>query len=156
MSEDKAMNEEIMAEDWVDEEDKATTAKIGVYRHWQFTLRDLQWKAEEVEYNLEQQRYERDVLQRLFEAAQDERERKHWQKLIAKVNKGLSITEAKQAKLAQKAAYCEAALALIRSDLEAEGIDPDTWEEDFFGDEFEDEFEDEEDFGDFDEDEIPF
>ncbi|HOT90485.1 MAG TPA: hypothetical protein PLJ78_11790 [Anaerolineae bacterium] len=150
------MSEEIVAEDMMMEEDKAATAKIGVYRQWQFALHDIQWKMEEIEYNLERQRYERDVLQRLYDATQDDRERKHWQKLIAGINKALSVTEAKQAKLAQKAAYCEAALALIRGDLEAEGIDPDTWEEDFFGDEFDDEFEDEEDFGDFDEDEIPF
>ena len=131
------------------EEDKTTSAKIGVCRHWTVNLRDIQWEIEEFEYGLECQRYERDVTQRLYNATEDEKERKHWQKQINRIDKAISATETELTKLQKQIAYCEAMLAVIRSDLEAEGIDPDACDLDefLFGDEFDE---------DFDEDDIPF
>lgn len=124
---------------------KTASAKVGVYRHWMVTLRDIEWEVEEFEYDLEYQRYEMDVTQRLHDATEDDKERKHWQKQIARINKAMANTEAELAKVQKQAAYCEAMLALIRGDLEAEGVDPDACEPDefFFTD-------------DFDDDEIPF
>ncbi len=131
------------------EENKTTSVKIGVFRHWMVTLRDIQWEIEEFEYDLEYQRYEMDVTQRLHDATEDDKERKHWQKQIARINKAMANTEAELVKVQRQAAYCNAMLALIRGDLEAEGIDPDACDLDeyFFTDDFDDEFDD---------DEIPF
>lgn len=128
---------------------KTASAKIGVYRHWMVTLRDIQWEIEEFEYDLEYQRYEMDVTQRLLDATADDKERKHWQKQIARISKAMANTEAELAKVQKQATYCEAMLALIRGDLEAEGIDPEACDLDeyFFTDEFDDEFDD---------DDIPF
>lgn len=128
---------------------KTTSAKVGVYRHWMVTLRDIQWEIEEFEYDLEYQRYEMDVTQRLHDATEDDKERKHWQKQIARISKAMANTEAELAKVQKQADYCEAMIAIIRGDLEAEGIDPDACDLDeyFFTDEFDDEFDD---------DDIPF
>jgi hypothetical protein len=135
------------------EENKTASVKIGVFRHWMMTARDIQWEIEEFEYDLEYQRYEIDVTQRLYDATEDDKARKHWQKQITRTNKATAATEADLAKVQKQAAYCEAILALIRGDLEAEGIDPEACDLDdyFFTDDFDDEFNDE-----FDEDEIPF
>jgi len=131
------------------EENKTTSAKIGVYRHWMVTLRDIQWEIEEFEYDLEYQRYEMDVTQRLHDATEDEKERKHWQKQIARINKAMAVTEAELVKVQKQAAYCEAMIALIRGDLEAVGVDPDACDLDeyYFTDVYDD---------DFDGDDIPF
>jgi len=128
-----------------DEISRMTSAKVGVYRHWMVTLRDIQWEVEEFEYDLEYQRYEIDVTQRLLDAAEDDKERKHWQKQIARINKAMANTEAELGKVQKQAAYCEAMIAIIQGDLEAAGIDPDDCDLDefFFTDEFDD-------------DEIPF
>ena len=132
------------------EDNKMTTIKLDVYRHWIFSLTDTQYKIEEFEFDLEYQLYERDVTQRLYDATQDEKERQHWQKQIDRINKAMVATEARLAKRQQKAAYCEAVIAVIRADLVAEGIDPDACDlDDFFPD---DEFLDDE----FSEDELPF
>ncbi|MEJ5312121.1 MAG: hypothetical protein WHX52_20330 [Anaerolineae bacterium] len=128
---------------------KTASAKIGVYRHWMVTLRDIQWELEALEYDREYQRYEMDVTRRLHDATEDEKERKHWQKQIARISKAMANTEAELAKVQKQAAYCEAMLALIRGDLEAEGIDPEACDSDEY--DFTDEFDDE-----FDEDDIPF
>ena len=124
---------------------KTTSAKMGVYRHWTVTLCDIQWEIEEFEYDLEYERYELDVTQRLCDAIEDEKDRKHWQKQIARINKALTATEAELAKAQKQVAYCEAMLAVIRGDLEAAGIDPDACDMSgyFFTD-------------DFDDDDIPF
>lgn len=129
---------------------KTSSAKLDVYRHWMVTLRDIQWKMEGLEYDLECQRYESDVTQRLYDATEDEKERKHWQKQIARIHKAMATTEAELAKTQRQAAYCEAMIALIRGDLEAEGIDPDTCDLDefAFNEEFNDEF--------YNDDDIPF
>jgi septal ring factor EnvC (AmiA/AmiB activator) len=126
------------------EVDMKTSVKIGVFRHWTLTWQDIQYEIEEFEYNLEYQRYERDVTQRLIEATEDEKERKHWQKQIARIDKAIANTEADLVKAQKQATYCEAMLAIIRGDLEAEGIDPDDCDptEYFFTDEFDDEFDD--------------
>ncbi len=128
-----------------DEISRMTSAKVGVYRHWMVTLRDIQWEVEEFEYDLEYQRYEIDVTQRLLDAAEDDKERKHWQKQIARINKAMANTEAELGKVQKQAAYCEAMIAIIQGDLEAAGIDPDDCDLDefFFT-------------GEFDDDEIPF
>ncbi|HQE91317.1 MAG TPA: hypothetical protein PLH19_06980 [Anaerolineae bacterium] len=131
------------------EESKATAAKIGVFKHWTMTLRDIQWEIEEYEYDLEYQRYEIDVTQRLHDATADDKARKHWQKQSAKINKALVTTETDLAKARQQAAYSEAMLALLRQDLSAAGIDPDACNpDDFYCDEAFD--------AEFDADEIPF
>ena len=61
----------------------------------------------------------------------------------------MANTEAELAKVQKQAAYCESMIAIIRGDLEAEGIDPEACDLDeyFFTDEFDDEFDD---------DDIPF
>ena len=135
------------------EENKTAAVKIGVFRHWIVTSHDIQWEIGEYQYDLEYQLYERDVTQRLYKATEDEKERKHWQKQIDRIDKALSGTEMELAKMQKQATYCEAMLAIIRSDLEAEGIDPDTCdlEEFLFDDEIDDEFD-----VDFDEDDVPF
>jgi septal ring factor EnvC (AmiA/AmiB activator) len=132
--------------------DRKTSVKIGVFRHWMLTLQDVLYEIEEFEYDLEYQRYESDVTQRLIEATEDDKERKHWQKQIARINKAMADTEANLVKTQKQATYCEAMIAIIRGDLEAEGIDPNACDLDeyFFTDEFDDEFDEE-----FD-DEIPF
>lgn len=119
---------------------KTTSAKIGVYRHWMVTLCDIQWEVEEYEYDLEYQRYELDVTQRLHDATEDDKERKHWQKQIARINKVIASTDVELAKVQKQADYCEAMVAIIRGDLEAEGIDPDACDMSgyFFTDEFDD------------------
>ncbi|MBN2394589.1 MAG: hypothetical protein JXR84_27915 [Anaerolineae bacterium] len=131
------------------EENRTASVKIGVFRHWMITLRDIQWEVEEFQYDLEYQLYERDVTQRLYNATGDEKERRYWQKQINRIDKAISATETELSKLQRQVAYCEAMLAVIRSDLEAEGIDPDTCDLDefLFGDELD---------TDFDEDDIPF
>ncbi len=123
---------------------KTASAKVGVYRHWMVTLRDIQWEIEELEYDLEYQRYEMDVTQRLHDATTDDKERKHWQKQIVRINKAMRNTEAELQKAQRQAGYCEAISVIIRGDLEAEGIDPDACDLDeyFFTDEFDDEFDD--------------
>jgi len=132
-----------------EEMSRTVSAKVGVYRHWMVTLRDIQWEVEEFEYDLEYQRYEMDVTQRLDDATGDDKERKHWQKQIARISKAMANTEAELAKVQKQAAYCESMIAIIRGDLEAEGIDPEACDLDeyFFTDEFDDEFDD---------DDIPF
>lgn len=134
------------------EMDMKTSVKIGVFRHWMFTWQDTQYEIEEFEYDLEYQRYEMDVTQRLIEATAEEKERKHWQKQIVRINKAIANTEANLLKAQKQAAYCEAIIAIIRGDLEAEGIDPDACDLDeyFFTDDFDEDFNE-----DFD-DEIPF
>jgi len=124
----------------------ATSAKIGVYKHWLFTLRDIQWEIKEFEYDLEYQRYERDVTQRLYDAATDEKQRKHWQKQLNRIDKAIPDTEAELTKVAKQAAYCEAMIAIIQDDLETEGIDLDECDLDIFFslDDFDDEFDDDE------------
>lgn len=131
------------------EENQMVSVKIGVFRHWMVTLRDIEWEIEELEYSLQYQNYEIDVTQRIHDAAEDEKDRKHWQKQIARINKAIAATEAELVKVQKQAVYCEAMLAVIRGDLEAEGIDPDACDLDefFFADEFDD---------DFPEDELPF
>lgn len=135
---------------------RTVSVKIGVFHHWMLTLRDIQYEIKEFEYDLEYQHYERDVTQRLYDATEDEKERKHWQKQRNRIDKAISATETELAKLQKQVTYCEAMLAIIQSDLEAEDIDPDELDLDafLFGDEFDDE-----DF-DFDEDfygdDIPF
>jgi septal ring factor EnvC (AmiA/AmiB activator) len=133
----------------MEEVNRKTSVKIGVFRHWIFTLQDIQYEIEEFEYDLEYQRYERDVTQRLYDVTEDEKERKHWQKQINRIDKAISVTETELTKLQKQVAYCEAMLATIRGDLEAEGVDPDAFDLDtfLFGDEFDE---------DFDEDDIPF
>ncbi|HOU12512.1 MAG TPA: hypothetical protein PKZ84_05305 [Anaerolineae bacterium] len=136
-----------------EENNKTAAAKIGVYRHWMVTLRDVQWEIEEFEYDLEYQRYEMDVTQRVHDAAEDEKARKHWQKQLARIHKAMVATETDLAKAQRQVAYCEAMLEIIRGDLEAEGIDPNACELDefYFDDEFDEELDDE-----FDDDDIPF
>jgi predicted RNase H-like nuclease (RuvC/YqgF family) len=135
------------------EENRTASVKIGVFQHWMLTLQDILYEIEEFEYDLKYQCYEIDVTQRLYDATEDEKERKHWQKQIDRIDKAISTTETRLAKLQKQAGYCEAMLAIIRSDLEVEGIDPDTCnlDEFLFDDEFDDEFD-----ADFDEDDIPF
>ena len=132
------------------EDNKMTTIKFSVYRHWKFSLSDVQYAIEETEFDLECLLYERDVTQRLLDAATDEKERQHWQKQIDRIDKAMSAIKARLAKKRVKAAYCDALLAIIRVDLEAEGIDPDTCDLDdllFPDDDFDDNFND---------DDIPF
>jgi septal ring factor EnvC (AmiA/AmiB activator) len=133
--------------------DIVMSAKIGVFRHWMFTLQDIQYENEEFQYDLAYQRYERDVTQRLYDATEDEKERKHWQKQLNRIDKAIATTETELAKLQKQVGYCEAMLAIIQGDLEAEGIDPNDFDlyEGFFDDEFDDEFDE-----DFDDEDVPF
>ena len=126
----------------MEEMNKETAVKIGVFRHWMFTLQDVQYEIEEFKSDHEHQCYERDVTQRLWDGTEDEKERKHWQKQINRIDRAIAATETQLTKLQRQVAYCEAMLAIIRGDLEADGIDPDACDPDEFL--FDDEFDDDE------------
>ena len=127
------------------EDNKMAVIKLSVHRRWKFSLSDVAYAIEETEFDLECLLYERDVTQRLYDAATDEKERQHWQKQIDRIDKAMANTEARLAKQRRRATYREAMLAIIQADLEAEGIDPDTCDLDdllFPDDDFDDDFSD--------------
>ncbi len=118
------------------EENRMTAVKLNVYRQWMFSQQDVRFDVDEIQFDLECRRYERDVTQRLYEATTNEKERQHWQKQLDRLNKALEDVKASLAKKQKQNAYCEAMIAQIRSDLEAEGIDANAcYLEDMFGSE---------------------
>lgn len=139
--------------------------KVKLFFNWQLNLEEALIETQELEQRLEYQRYEADVINRVLGAAQDEEDRTYWKMVLDVIGGDLAMTEGLLHEQQQEAARCTTVLAVIKADLDAEGIDPNDYNmEDFIFDDFDD---DDEDFDyDFDldagidipfnDDEIPF
>lgn len=133
--------------------------KLQLFFNWQLTLFNAQGAIQDLERNLEYQQYKYDVFNRILENAQDEAAREDWQMYLDFTQADIATIEEDLKTQRQEVTRCNTVLAVIKADLDAEGINPEDYDiADFIFDDFDDEpYDDASIFGiPFDDDDVPF
>ena len=97
---------------------KASTAT----RNWEGRAADAYAKTDEgIEVELERRRYELEIAQRLLAKAQDDEARETWRIQVDVLDMLIGMAEGDLEKQQEELALCDAMIAEIEADLEAEG-----------------------------------
>jgi len=103
-------------------EEARVMMKREVLRAWEDRAIHAQTKIdEEIEVELEQRRYELEIAQRLLAKAQDDATRETWRIQVDVLDMLIGMAEGDLEKQQEELALCDAMIAEIEADLEAEG-----------------------------------